>query len=335
MSHARIHAATREAHKAVQKLDRAALDALIAIYADAADRIVERLRAVTSANNLIELAHLNNLKHQVDQILTDLEAARNDELKRAITRAAELGALPWDDAAQGLTRPISPATMRVAQDAVKFVNSFIAKDGLQLSDRLWRMDQAARNTIQTAIGRAIVMGQGATEAARELLSNGSPVTRGIQDKMKEASATRLTAQINAMLKGDGSPLSNALRVIRTEINRAHGEAQMAAAEEHKDFGGHKFLLSPAHPKPDICDLLSTQNLHGLGPGVYPDRDATPWPAHPNTLSFIAVVFKDEISDEDRAGKETEAEALARLNPAQREGVLSTARAFRRDPDAAA
>lgn len=335
MSHARIHAATLAAHKAVVKLDRAALDALIAIYADAADRIVERLRALTGSNNLIELTHLATLKRQVDQILTDLEAARNDELKRAIERAAELGALPWDDAAAGLPRPISPAAMRVAQDAVKFVNAFIAKDGLQLSDRLWRMDQGARNTIQTAIGRAIVMGQGATEAARELLLNGSPVTAGIQDKMREASSTRLTAQINAMLKGDGSPLSNALRLMRTEINRAHGEAAMAAAEQHPDFGGHKFLLSPAHPKPDICDLLSTQNLHGLGPGVYPNRESTPWPAHPNTLSFIAVVFKDEVTDEDRAGKETEAEALERLNPAQREGVLATARSFRRDPDVAA
>lgn len=75
-----------------------------------------------------------------------------------------------------------------------------------------------------------------------------------------------------------------------------------------------------------CDLLSSQNLHGLGPGVYPDRERTPWPAHPNTLSFLEVVFEDEVTDADRAGKETELQALQRMAPAVREGVLGVTKA---------
>jgi hypothetical protein len=59
----------------------------------------------------------------------------------------------------------------------------------------------------------------------------------------------------------------------------------------------------------------------LGEGVYPNREKLPWPAHPNTLSFVEIVFKDEISAEDKAGKESPLQALARLTPAQRQGVL--------------
>jgi len=88
----------------------------------------------------------------------------------------------------------------------------------------------------------------------------------------------------------------------------------------------RFLLSPAHPEPDICDLHAAANLHGLGPGVYPNREKCPWPAHPNTLSYVEVVFKDEITDADRAGKETVNEALARLTPEQRKGVLGVNKA---------
>ena len=43
------------------------------------------------------------------------------------------------------------------------------------------------------------------------------------------------------------------------------------------------------------------NLYGLGKGVYP-KGKSPWPAHPNTLSYEQVVFIDEITEEDRANQ---------------------------------
>lgn len=332
--YAAIHAATRRAHAEMRVLDAAARTILIGIYRDAAEVIANRVRAAAGGNDLIGYARLQDLREQIDRILGDLEERRNAQLDANLIRAAQLGAAPWDEyaVAQSQALPISAASQRVAQDAVRFVASFIARDGLQLSDRLWRIDSGARDTIKSAIARAVVSGQGAAEAARELLSRGEPVSAGISDKMREASAARLSNQVKAQLAGEASPMTNALRLMRTEINRAHGEAFMSGAESHPDFGGHKYLLSPAHPKPDICDLLATQNLYGLGEGVYPNREATPWPAHPNTLSFIAPVFKDEVTEADREGKETEAAALARLSPERREGVLATAKQFRKDAE---
>lgn len=75
-----------------------------------------------------------------------------------------------------------------------------------------------------------------------------------------------------------------------------------------------------------CDLLAAQNIHGLGPGVYPTRELTPWPAHPNTLSFLVAVFEDEVSEADRAGKETPLQALQRLGPEIRAGALGATKA---------
>lgn len=336
---ATIRAATLRAHKAILALDHASIDQLIALYRDAADAIAARIRAAGGANDLIEIIELNALKPQVEAILKNLEGARNSVLREGIQQAADLGAMPFDAAAvaQGAAAPVSAAAMRISQDAVKFVTRFIANDGLQLSDRLWRIDRAARDTITGAIERAVVMGMGATEAAQALLSQGALVSRDITSKAQEASATRLSNQIKVKLTGDGSPMDNALRVMRTEINRAHGEAYIDSFIAHPDFGGLKFTLSPAHPRPDICDLLSTQNLHGLGPGVYPTRGSCPWPAHPNTISFIEPVFKDEVTDADRAGQQTQAEALAALSAERRAGVLGMEKAalfdkgkFRRD-----
>ena len=79
-----------------------------------------------------------------------------------------------------------------------------------------------------------------------------------------------------------------------------------------------------------CDLLAEQNLYGLGKGVYPSAKACPWPAHPNTLSFVEMVFEDEITDADRAGKETVTAAMARLSPEVRQGVLGVEKAALND-----
>jgi hypothetical protein len=75
-----------------------------------------------------------------------------------------------------------------------------------------------------------------------------------------------------------------------------------------------------------CDLLASQNLYGLGRGVYPDAKRCPWPAHPNTLSFVEMVFDDEVTAADKAGKETPMQAMARLPADVRDGVLGKTKA---------
>ena len=120
-------------------------------------------------------------------------------------------------------------------------------------------------------------------------------------------------------------MQNAMRVFRTEINRAHGTAYQRSVEQVPGSVGPRFLLSPAHPKTDICDLLAVQNLHGLGAGVYP-HGKSPWPAHPNTLNYVEAVFDDEVTAEDKAGIKTPIAALKRLTSAQRIGVLGLGKA---------
>jgi hypothetical protein len=55
--------------------------------------------------------------------------------------------------------------------------------------------------------------------------------------------------------------------------------------------------------------------------VYPSRERCPWPAHPNTLSFVQIVFVDEISEEDRAGKLSRIDWLRGQPPGVQAAVL--------------
>lgn len=319
---AQIRRATAIAHRAVERLDAETAQALIELYRAQADDIAGRIRRHAGPDDNIALQELRNLLDLLAGILRHLAAERAALLNEALAKAADYGARP----ALGMVATTgavvtTAASMKVAQDALFFVQTFVAQDGLQLSDRLWRLDRGAKDAVFNMLESAIIQGHGAAQAAREFLARGEAVPGEVANKINAANASSLSKVARETMTGRGSPLDNALRVARTEINRAHGEAYFASIKDHPDLAGFRYLLAPNHPAPDICDLLSTQNLYGLGPGVYPTREQTPWPAHPNTLSFVEAVFKDEITGEDRAGKETPMQALGRLTPEQRVGVL--------------
>lgn len=328
---AAIKRASQQARNAMQALDLQATEQLLQMYRAAAEEVRSQIHAAADAGDQVPQHRLRPLLQQIDDVIDRLAQDRDALLRQTIGEAATLGVRPYT--AQGVLAVggseaviDSAAAQRIHQAAVNFVIEQRQADGLVLSERLWRLNQGAKEALHRAIASAVIRGTSAAQAARDLMMKGQAVPGDMQQLVRGALAKQVAQLADLLHSGDGSEAWKAERVLRTEINRAHGEAFMDAGETTPGFAGWRYLLSPRHPAPDICDLLSTQNLHGLGRGVYPDRERTPWPAHPNTLSFLEIVFKDEISEADRAGKETELEALQRLGPEIRAGVLGVTKA---------
>ncbi|MGE0358664.1 MAG: hypothetical protein AB7P08_17310 [Burkholderiales bacterium] len=317
-AHAAIRRATHRAHRAIDALDARALAELTRAYEAAARDIAERMRYAAGADDRLAIAELRNVRDQVNGIVGRLNDARNALFDDALREASRIGVSPFDPLSGVTLRVTSPVLMQVSEEAVRFLRTFVARDGLQLSDRIWRIESGMRDAVVGAIERAVILGQSAEEAARDFLARGEAPGRDLLVKARQAAPDAIAHEVDRELAGAAA---DARRLFRTEINRAQGEAYMKAGADHPGFAGWRFLLSPAHPAPDICDLLSEQNLYGLGKGVYPSREKCPWPAHPNTLSYIEIVFDDEVTDADRAGKETPLAALERLPEKSQRGVL--------------
>lgn len=289
-----IREATRQAQERMNKLDGEVLADLDAIYRQAAEDLRGAIRSYADRDNTLRTEVLQDLLGQVEKRLDRLAEAQGTLLDESLPQAAELGAQPFAAAATGAAAP------RISDEAVRFVRAFTAADGLQLSDRIWRINQGAKEAATKAIENAVAQGQSASQAAQDFLDRGEEVPQAVrvrQDLAKADRVARVTG--DQLMTARGNPRGNAMRLFRTELNRAHGEAYMSAAEDQPDFGGHKFNLSPSHPRPDECDTHARANLHGLGPGVYPDRASNPWPAHPNTLSYVTIVFTDEVTEAAR------------------------------------
>lgn len=75
---------------------------------------------------------------------------------------------------------------------------------------------------------------------------------------------------------------NADRIAASEIQNARIEAEIQHAGRDPMVEGKKWRTSPRHSDVDECDVLASQDLYGLGPGVYPVF-RTPPPPHPFCL----------------------------------------------------
>jgi hypothetical protein len=97
----------------------------------------------------------------------------------------------------------------------------------------------------------------------------------------------------------GRANNQAMTIARTEGQGALNEAYVASHRDQPWVVGMKWNLSPAHEKPDICDVMAAQDLHGLGAGVYPPTEV-PALAHPNDLCYFTAVTDTAYLEREQA-----------------------------------
>lgn len=98
-------------------------------------------------------------------------------------------------------------------------------------------------------------------------------------------------------------------VARHETVEAYRGAYERRAADSPAVVGFRWQLSGRHPKPDVCDLLANQDLHGLGAGGYPAGEVPPIP-HTNCLC-TRVAITDRAHMRRRLARERGEEEPAR------------------------
>lgn len=311
---------------AIQRAARTSRDLLTGLTDDTADRLAELyqgaladidadLRAQMGADPTLRTIVLERLRRQIESRLGELQADWGMALQSAIEESARIGSSLMEDELPSLSLGT------VAEEAVRAVESFVGDDGLQLSERIWRVNRHTEETVRDVVEGALVRGQSAERAARDLLARGEAVPADLERQRQAATPDAIARSMrSAVLQDDGAPFRNAVRLTRTEMTRAHTNAARAAFQESPDVIGVRFKLSPRHPRRDICDMHATVNRYGLGPGVYP-IGRSPFPAHPETYSYEEPVFAEEVTDEDRDGKQDRVEWLRQQPEDLQQAVL--------------
>jgi len=243
-----IKRSSKKARENANYVDRHTLDELTKAYKQASTDITHRIISYESGNGQVRLSALKELKQSVLYVIDQLRNYEERLLEIKQMETARHAALVFSE----ILRDEHLST--IISDSVRTARQFIAVDGLQLSDRLWRINNHAKEIVGRAIESAIIQGHSASRLADEFERKGLSIPREIKHNFANAQASNIAkVTTKELMKESSSPYQNALRLFRTEINRAHGLAYQKTAFETNEVIGTRFLLSPNHTETDICD----------------------------------------------------------------------------------
>ena len=171
-------------------------------------------------------------------------------------------------------------------------------DGINLSARIWQVEGAGRDAINQVIMQGVADGDSAWNLAKKLqqfLGAGEGCPRWTSTRLYGRTASdRAANDTTGLLSGDdcnGTGVSyKALRLARTEIQKAHALATDKLLAAQPWVKKEKCNLSAAHPEPDECDDVANGGENGEG--IYP-IGTIEYPLHPHCFCFKTAVLMDE------------------------------------------
>lgn len=265
------------------------------IYIDAGNEVAERLRNITAGTPQLTKAHLTTLEKVLREQAEIMDTSIKTLMKSGVGKAASLEPKALDDY---LIRAFKDA--KAPLDFIKLQRGFAdintsaveafwsrTRNGLTVSDRIWQQTQTARQAMRDVLQAGLASGHDAVKVARDLeqyVKNGA--------KTLSENYPNMMARMGRRVPGDLS--YETLRLVRTEYSNAFFEGTYSRGAVNPSYRGVQYMLSDAHPKPDICDDLAEADLYGLGNGVYPEGEEPHLP-HCNCLCYVVpVVIEREL-----------------------------------------
>jgi len=165
-------------------------------------------------------------------------------------------------------------------------------DGLNLSQRIWRLEHGGMDRIKRMLAEAYSERTSAAKLARTLeaeLGVDKDMPRWTEDRLYRMTARQRATSKEGLLRGSENRTQglayNALRLARTEIQYANIAVGRDIAINAPWVTGRKVTLSPGHPKIDVCDDLVSRN-------PYP-KDSEVIPAHSNCMCYFSDVLMNK------------------------------------------
>ena len=188
--------------------------------------------------------------------------------------------------------------------ALQIAQQHVYSDGLNLSQRIWRLEQGGMQTIRNTIATGMAQRTSAIELAQQLegqLNAGEDWPRWTRARLSKMDARERAQDTKGLLRsasdvppGGSAGISyNALRLARNEIQIANHAVTSDIAQNFPGIVGRNVTLSPAHPKLDVCDSLVAENPH--------PKTANFLPAHPQCLCYFTEALMPPSDFAKQAG----------------------------------
>ena len=131
-------------------------------------------------------------------------------------------------------------------------------NGMNLSERVWKYRDQFKSQIEMGLDVSLGQGLSAQQTSRDLkqyLQYPDKLFRRVRDARGNLHLSRRAASFHPGRGVYRSSHKNAMRLARTEINRAYHESNHQRWQSMDFVVGYEVILSNNHPVDDICDSL--------------------------------------------------------------------------------
>ena len=227
---------------------------------------------------------------KLDAIFGDLNTSVEELIRSGVETEWDLSNNKNDTLIKGLVTNmevfgLKPEWLSKNSDIMDIFLKRVDKDGLTLSERVWKITQQSQKEIEMQLRVGINNGQssaGISQTIRQYLNNPDALFRRVRNEMGELEWSKAA---KAYHPGQGvyrSAYKNAMRLATTETNMAYRAADHAKWQDSEFVTGFRVQLSGSHPAVDICDLLE---------GSYPKSFLfVGW--HPQCLCLAIAITMD-------------------------------------------
>ncbi|AEE95298.1 hypothetical protein [Mahella australiensis] len=258
-----------DARKRFLEHNAATVEQIQQVYKRAAEDIASDIKNV--APGTLRYNHLSSLQKALEERARTINEKTLDAIYNGIRLTTEDGTLGAQMIMQDLFKydraGVKSLFADINERAVLAVLSRTGKDGLKLSDRIWRTGEHVNNNLKVMVEDAVARGLDSRELAKQVQQYMQP---GKWTAMKKETRRRLGVSSNVSYE--------AMRLARTEMSHAYHEATILANQSSPSYMGIIWMLSGSHPLPDVCDDYASHN----GDGFWPKGSEPPLP-HPQCL----------------------------------------------------
>lgn len=274
--------------------------AIRSIYLDAADQVAGQIRTLSPTVGQLTRNHLAAMEKALRREAERIAGATSTLLRDGMTQATSLGGRPLDNhLVRAVTEAGAPLDLLKLQRGFADINTSAVEalwartyNGLTVSDRIWQQSQTARDAMRDMIHAGVAQGRDAVQVARDLeqyVRHGSKSLSGDYRKMMARMGTRVPKDMSY----------EALRLARTEYTMAYTEGTYSRGRVNPAYEGVRWLLSDAHPEPDVCCRLGTEIA--TSKGQVPIEDVKVGDlvvTHRGRLRPVSRLYRRTIQDEE-------------------------------------
>ncbi len=290
-------------HVAVSRLTLYMAGRSMALFGAYQTWLADQVRQANGNDGLDALAILNLLpvaetrwRRVIGEYTALLQAARTQAADIAFTVLRVRNNAAFPQTLTRITEAFTPATsdwMKLAEMwlqrrnyALQLAQQRTWSDGLNLSQRIWRLENGGMQRIRHTLAAGMANRTNAVDLANELerqLGANMDYPRWTEARLRSMTASeRARSQDGLIRQNSANPFEergisyNALRLARNEIQYGNHAVTSDIAQHFPGIVGRKSVLSLAHPKLDICDEYAAGGPYG--------KDANFLPLHPQCVT---------------------------------------------------